>query len=66
MSASTESLTELYLEVTGEATIREPQQETPSHDPIGDSEAELERDVSIMAQENGLDDAVEQPPIEGG
>lgn len=60
MSAKTESLRDLYLDVADGATITESQQEGPSHEPIEDSAADLERKVSTFTQEDGLDDAVEQ------
>lgn len=66
MSTSTESLRDLYLEVTGEETITETQEEEPSRDPIGEGETELEREVSTLLREDGLDDAVDGVDVETG
>ena len=65
MSAKTETLRDLYLDVTGEETITEPQKEGPSHEPIEERDADLERKVSTFAREDGLDDVVEQPSTSG-
>ena len=61
MSTKTESLRDLYMDVTGEEAITEPQQESPSHDPIEDQDADLERSLSAVTREDGLTDAVDQP-----
>jgi hypothetical protein len=58
MSTTTDSLRDIYLDVAGEETITEHQQEDRSRDPIDDEEAELEAVVSSVAMEDGLDDAV--------
>ena len=64
MSTRTESLRNLYLEVTGEETITETQEEEPSRDPIGEGETELEQEVSTLLREDGLDDAVDGVDVE--
>ncbi len=58
MSTTTDSLRDIYLDVAGEETITEHQQEDRSRDPIDDEEAEIEAVVSSVAMEDGLDDAV--------
>jgi hypothetical protein len=65
MSAKTESLRDLYLDVAGEETITERQEEGPSHEPIEEQDADLERKVSTFTREDGLDDVVEQPSTSG-
>jgi len=65
MSVDTDSLRELYIDVAGEEVLTESQQEDPSHDPIGRSEAELEADVSALVRRDGLDDAVQGAEFEG-
>ena len=59
MSTDTESLRDIYLDVAGEETITESQEEEPSHDPIEEGESELEAEISSMLREDGLDDAVD-------
>jgi hypothetical protein len=61
MSSKTGDLRDLYLDVTDEETITEPMEQGPSRDPIGSREAEIEREVSTLVKEDGLDDAVENP-----
>ncbi|MDY6818547.1 MAG: hypothetical protein SVG88_07795 [Halobacteriales archaeon] len=63
MSTDTSSLKDIYLDVAGDDPITESQQEEPSHDPIEESEAAMEEEVSTFVQENGLDDAVEGAEI---
>ncbi len=58
MSSKTASLQELYMEVTDETVLTESQEEGPSRDPIEDSVADIEQQVSQAAREDGLDDAV--------
>lgn len=65
MSTKTESLRDLYLDVAGEETITESQQEEPSHDPIEAGETELEAKVSEFVREDGLEDAVDGADVEG-
>lgn len=59
MSTKTDSLRELYLDITGEGTITESQEESPSRAPVEEEEAELERELSEFLQRDGLTDAVE-------
>lgn len=59
MATNTQSLRDLFLEVTDNETITESQEEGPSRDPIGASEAAVGEEVSTFLQEDGLDDAVE-------
>jgi hypothetical protein len=61
MSAKTDELRDLYLDVVGEETITEPRERGPSRDPIGSRETEIERDVSDLLHRDGLDEAVENP-----
>ena len=65
MSAKTDSLRDLYLNVAGEEPITEPQEEGPSRDPIEAREADLEREISEFARQDGLEDALETPTAEG-
>lgn len=66
MSTTTDSLRDIYLDVAGEETITEHQQEDRSRDPIDDQEAELEAQVSAVAMEDGLDDAVAGAEVDVG
>jgi hypothetical protein len=61
MSAKTESLRDLYVDITGEETVTEPQQETPSHDTVEGQAADLQRELSAVTRGDGLGDAVDQP-----
>lgn len=55
----TDDLTEIFLDVAGEETVTESRQvETPSHDPVGDAEASIERTV-LEVTRDGLDDAID-------
>lgn len=65
MSAKPDSLRDLYMDVAGEETITEPQENGPSHEPIDEHAVALERKVSTFTREDGLDDVVEQPSITG-
>lgn len=58
MSAETESLRDLYLDVAGEAMITETQEEGHSHAPL-DDESEVGAEVSAVIREDGLKDAVD-------
>lgn len=53
-----ESLKEIYEEVAGTEPIIHAQEESPSHEPIGSPERELEHYVITVAGENGLTDAL--------
>jgi len=57
--STTESLRDIYLEVAGEETITERQEEDTLRAPIGRGETELEEEVTQALREDGLDDAVE-------
>lgn len=59
MSAETDNLRELYLNVAGEETVTEVQAEEPSRDPIDATEIELEAEVQAFTREDGLGDALE-------
>lgn len=65
MSAKTDSLRDIYLDVAGEETITERQQEDPSRDPIEGSVADLEREVRESARQDGLDEAVDDLAVAG-
>ncbi|MFC7059707.1 hypothetical protein [Halovenus salina] len=65
MSTNTESLRELYMDVAEEETITEQQREEHSHDPIGESETELEETVSTVV-EDGLNGAVDGVEVDFG
>jgi division protein CdvB (Snf7/Vps24/ESCRT-III family) len=65
MSTKTESLRDLYMDITGEEATTEPQQESPSHDPIEEQDADLERSLSTVTREDGLEDAVDRPSTAG-
>lgn len=58
MPMRTELLKNLYVGVTGTETVTQSQEESPSHEPSGTSDIELERYVSAVAREDGLADAV--------
>lgn len=57
MSTDTDSLRDLYLDVTGEEEVTETQEEEPSHDPIESTEAAM-AEVWDVVRRDGLDDAV--------
>lgn len=57
--STTESLRDIYLEVAGEETITERQEEDTSRDPIDAGATELSAEVTQVLREDGLDDAVE-------
>jgi len=57
MSTDTDSLRDLYLDVTGEEGVTETQEEEPSHDPIEGPETPM-TEVSDVVQRDGLEDAV--------
>lgn len=57
MSTDTDSLRDLYLDVTGEEEVTETQAEEPSHDPIEDDETAM-AEVSDVVRRDGLEDAV--------
>jgi len=57
MLTETDSLRELYLDVTGEEAVTETQAEEPSHDPIESPETAMAA-VSDIVQRDGLGDAV--------
>ena len=59
MSAETDSLQELYREVTDETVLTEAQEETPSRDPVEEEDVALRRDASAVAVNDGLEDALE-------
>lgn len=59
MSAKTDTLRELYLDVAGAETITESQEEEPSREPIDGETAAIEADVSNSVREDGLADALE-------
>lgn len=58
MSTKTDDLRRIFMDVADEATFTERQEEGPSRDPISDREAAIEAEVSTIAREDGLDDAV--------
>ena len=64
MSVDTDELRDLYVDVAGTETVTEPQAEDPPRTPIEGREAELEREVSAFAREDGLDDAIQGAEIE--
>ena len=59
MSADTDELRQLYLDVAGEETVTETQEEDPSRDPIEEAESELEAEVQSFTTEHGLEDALD-------
>lgn len=59
MSGNTDELRDIFLDVAGEETLVEPQEETPSHDPVEERDAEIEETVSVSVRNDGLDDAVD-------
>ncbi|ERG87919.1 MAG: hypothetical protein J07HX5_00060 [halophilic archaeon J07HX5] len=59
MQEKTDTLRELYLEITDEETLTEPQEESPSRAPVESVDAAVDEDVADIARHDGLDDAVE-------
>lgn len=59
MSADTDALRDLYVDVTGQETVTDRQEEGPSHDPIEDRERTLQEAVSQAITDDGLDAAME-------
>ncbi|MFB6299664.1 MAG: hypothetical protein ABEH65_05325 [Halobacteriales archaeon] len=59
MSTDTSTLKDIYLDVAGDDTLTEAQEEGPSHDPIEEREAAMEQEVSDFVRKSGLDDAVD-------
>jgi hypothetical protein len=59
MSAETDSLQELYREVTDETVLTESQEEVSSRDPVEEEDVALRRDASAVAVNDGLEDALE-------
>ena len=57
MPTDTDSLRDLYLDVTGEEGVTETQEEEPSHDPIEGPETGMTA-VSDLVRHDGLEDAV--------
>lgn len=55
----TDALRDIFIDVAGEATFTEPQEEGPSRDPIGKEEAAIVAEVSQSTRENGLEEAVD-------
>jgi len=64
MSADTDALRDLYLDVTGTETVTETQAEEPSRDPIEGPEAEVGTTVSDVVRQDGLEDAVAGAEVE--
>lgn len=65
MSGETEELRDIFLDVAGEEPLTERQEADVSRDPIDEETAELEAEVSGIAREDGLTDAVDVE-FEGG
>lgn len=59
MPENTDALKEIFLDVAGESTIVERQEESPSHDPIEERDAEIEEAVSVSVRNDGLDEAID-------
>lgn len=59
MSEETAELRDIFLDVADEGTLTERQETGVSRDPIDEETAELEDEVSGMAREDGLADAVD-------
>ncbi|MFT4949659.1 MAG: hypothetical protein ACI9CA_001800 [Natronomonas sp.] len=57
MAVDTDSLRDLYIDVTGEKAVTERQAEEPSHDPIEGEEGSMAA-VSDILRRDGLEDAV--------
>ena len=53
MGHDTDDLTAIFLDISGEETLTEPQEEAPSHAPIESDEDPVD------LTEDGLDDAVD-------
>lgn len=58
MCRKADTLRELYVAVAGTEMTTEPQEESPSHEPLGEAATEFERTVSDATRQDGLADAV--------
>jgi hypothetical protein len=56
--ADRESLKEIFLQVSEDGTVTEPQEEGPSYEPIDDETAEQEGEVAD-SYADGLNDAID-------
>lgn len=63
MSTKVDSLRNLYVEVAGEETLTEQQEEIGSREPIDASDDPAD-EVSRYARENGLEEALEGTEVE--
>lgn len=61
MSDNTDTLRDIFLDVSDETTLTETQDEGPSREPIGRTEAEMEQKLSGLTRADGLDEAVDGP-----
>ena len=59
MTEKTDSLRDLYLEITSEETLTEHQREDHSRAPIEAEDAAVDEVVADVARQDGLDEAVE-------
>jgi len=66
MSVDANRLRDLYLDVAEEASVTEPQADERSHEPIDGSVAAVEREVSDLVREDGLEDAIESAETGAG
>jgi hypothetical protein len=56
--SETDDLRDIALELTGDGTLTEPQEESHSHDPVGEREAEI-AEAAAAASEDGLAEAMD-------
>ena len=64
MSADTDELRDLFVDVAGEETIIQHQTEEPSREPIEEHDTELAAEAAEVAREDGLADAVEGAEVD--
>ena len=64
MTTDTGHLTAIFRDIANDDVLVERQEETPSHEPMGEREAELEKTLSVSVRNDGLDEALDSgdPP----
>lgn len=59
MTAKTDSLKNIYIDVAGDEPLTERQEEDPSREPMDEQVQSVENQVITAAKDDGLDDAVD-------
>ncbi len=59
MSAKTDSLKDIFINVAGDETLTESQEEDPSREPMDERDQSVENQVITAAKDDGLEDAVD-------